>query len=151
VDRETTWTTDVRPRLAIDTNVFVSGLISITGSPARILRALQSKKVIHLVSDPIVEEYLRVLDYPRIRRFKGITDEFIASIAAYLVYQTERVELVSNLKLSPDPEDDVFLETAVDGEASLLVTNDKADLLSLKSVKGIPIVSAGEAVKRLRL
>jgi putative PIN family toxin of toxin-antitoxin system len=94
---------------------------------------------------------LRVLDYPRIRRFKGITDEFIASIAAYLVYQTERVELVSNLKLSPDPEDDVFLETAVDGEASLLVTNDKADLLSLKSVKGIPIVSAGEAVKRLRL
>jgi putative PIN family toxin of toxin-antitoxin system len=151
VDRETTWTTDVRPRLVIDTNVFVSGLISITGSPARILRALQSKKVIHLVSDPIVEEYLRVLDYPRIRRFKGITDEFIASIAAYLVYQTERVELVSNLKLSPDPEDDVFLETAVDGEASLLVTNDKADLLSLKSVKGIPIVSAGEAVKRLRL
>lgn len=151
MDRETTWTTDVRPRLAIDTNVFVSGLISITGSPARILRALQSKKVIHLVSDPIVEEYLRVLDYPRIRRFKGITDEFIASIAAYLVYQTERVELVSNLKLSPDPEDDVFLETAVDGEASLLVTNDKADLLSLKSVKGIPIVSAGEAVKRLRL
>lgn len=151
MDRETTWTTDVRPRLVIDTNVFVSGLISITGSPARILRALQSKKVIHLVSDPIVEEYLRVLDYPRIRRFKGITDEFIASIAAYLVYQTERVELVSNLKLSPDPEDDVFLETAVDGEASLLVTNDKADLLSLKSVKGIPIVSAGEAVKRLRL
>ncbi|MBZ5573402.1 MAG: putative toxin-antitoxin system toxin component, PIN family [Acidobacteriia bacterium] len=140
-----------RPRLVIDTNVFVSGLISGAGSPAQVLRAIQDKRVIHLVSDPIVEEYLRVLDYPQIRRFKRITDEFVADIAAYLVYQTERVELVSRMKLSPDPDDDVFLETAVDGKANLLVTNDKADLLSLRVVKGIPIVSAREAVIRLGL
>ena len=87
----------------------------------------------------------------QIRRFKRITDEFVADIAAYLVYQTERVELVSRMKLSPDPDDDVFLETAVDGKANLLVTNDKADLLSLRVVKGIPIVSAREAVIRLGL
>jgi putative PIN family toxin of toxin-antitoxin system len=57
------------PRLVIDTKVFVSGLISGEGSPARILRAVQGKRAIHLVSDPIVEEYLRVLDYPRIRNY----------------------------------------------------------------------------------
>ena len=141
----------IRPRLVIDTNVFVSGLISAAGSPAQILRAIQRRKVIHLVSDPIVEEYLRVLDYPQIRKFKKITDEFVADIAAYLVYQTERVELVSNVRLSPDPDDDVFLETAVDGRANWLVTNDKADLLSLRTVEGIPIVSAREAIMRLRL
>jgi len=144
-------TSPARPRLVIDTNVFVSGLISGAGSPSQILRAIQHKKVIHLVSDLIVEEYLRVLDYPQIRRFKRITDEFVADIAAYLVYQTERVELVSSIKLSPDPDDDVFLETAVDGGATLLVTNDKADLLSLRVVEGIPIVSAREAVIRLAL
>ena len=141
----------IRPRLVIDTNVFVSGLISAAGSPAQILRAIQRRKVIHLVSDPIVEEYLRVLDYPQIRKFKKITDEFVADIAAYLVYQTERVELVSNVRLSPDPDDDVFLETAGDGKANWLVTNDKADLLSLRTVEGIPIVSAREAIMRLRL
>jgi uncharacterized protein len=141
----------VRPRLVVDINVFVSGLISAAGSPARILSAIQRKKVIHLVSDPIVEEYLRVLDYPQIRRFKKITDEFVADIAAYLVYQTERVELVSNINLSSDPDDNVFLETAVDGRADWLVTNDKADLLSLLTVEGIPIVSAREAVTRLGL
>ena len=65
----------------------------------------------------MVEEYLRVLDYPRIRKFKKITDASLADIAAYLVHQTERVELASNIRLSPDPDDDVFLETAVDGEA----------------------------------
>ena len=141
----------LRPRLVIDTNVFVSGLISGTGSPAKILRAIQNKKVIHLVSDPIMEEYLRVLEYPRIRRFKKITDAFVADIAAYLIYQTERVELVSKIKLSRDPADDVFLETAVDGSANLLVTGDKTDLLSLRVVEGIPIISAVEAVVQFGL
>jgi putative PIN family toxin of toxin-antitoxin system len=142
----------LRPRLVvIDTNVFVSGLISGAGSPAQILKAIQHRKVIHLVSDPIVEEYLRVLDYPQIRKFKKITDEFVADIAAYLVYQTERVELASSIGLSPDPDDNVFLETAVHGRANWLVTNDKADLLSLRAVEGIPIVSAREAVMQLGL
>jgi putative PIN family toxin of toxin-antitoxin system len=140
-----------RPRLVIDTNVFVSGLISGASSPAQILKAIQQKKVIHLVSDPIVEESLRVLDYPQIRKFKKITDEFVADIAAYLVYQTERVELSSKIRLSPDPDDNVFLETAVDGKADWLVTNDKADLLALRAVQEIPIVSAREVVVRLGL
>lgn len=141
------------PRLVIDTNVFVSGLISGAGPPARILQAIRDKKVIHLVSDPIVEEYLRVLEYPRIRKFRKITDAFIADIAAYLVYQTQRVELVSSIsiKLSRDLDDDVFLETAVDGNATLLVTGDKTGLLSLGAVEGIPIVSASEAVARLEI
>ena len=137
------------PRLVIDTNVFVSGLISAEGPPAQILRAVRDRRAIHLVSDPIVEEYLRVLDYSRIRKFRKITDAFVADIAAYLVYQTERIELRSRIKMSPDPDDDVFLNTAVDGRATLLVSGDKTDLLALKIVEGIPIVSARAAVERL--
>jgi putative PIN family toxin of toxin-antitoxin system len=140
---------ELRPRLVIDTNVFVSGLISGEGSPARILRAVRDKRAIHLVSDPIVEEYLRVLDYPRIRKFSKITDAFVADIAAYLVYQTERIELRSKIRMSPDPDDDVFLNTAVDGKAALLVTGDKTDLLALRSIGGIPILSASEALERI--
>ena len=135
----------------LDTNIFVSSLISARGSPAQILTAIRERRIIHLVSDPIVEEFLRVLEYPRIRRFKKITDAFIADIAAYLVYQTERVELASTIRLSPDPDDNVFLETAVDGRASLLVTGDKAGLLSLGEVQGIPINSASQAVAQLRI
>ncbi len=139
----------VRPRLVIDTNVFVSGLISLAGTPSKILASIQRKQAVHLVSDPIVEEYLRVLEYPRIRKFKKVTDGFIADVAAYLLYQTERVELVSKISLSKDPDDDMFLATAIDGRATLIITGDKIDLLSLGTVKGIPIVSASEAVQRL--
>ena len=137
------------PRLVIDTNVFVSGLISAEGPPALILRAVRDKRAVHLVSDPIVEEYLRVLDYPRIRKFSKITDSFVADIAAYLVYQTERVELRSRIKMSVDPDDDVFLNPAVDGRATLLVTGDKTDLLALRKVDSIPIVSSREAMEQL--
>jgi predicted nucleic acid-binding protein len=80
-----------------------------------------------------------------------VTDAFVADIAAYLLYHTERVEVVSTIRLSADPDDDVFLETAVDGEATLLVSGDKVDLLSLLFVQGIPIVTAREAVARLEL
>jgi uncharacterized protein len=139
------------PRLVLDTNVFVSGLISHTGPPARILRAIRMRQAIHLVSDGIVEEYLQVLNYPRIRRYRGITDRFVADIAAYLIYGTVRIELVSTLRLSPDPDDDVFLRTAVDGRATMLITGDKVDLLSLQSVRGIPIVNASEAVSQLKV
>lgn len=139
------------PRLVIDTNVFVSGLISASGAPAKILRAIRQNRAIHVVSDPIVEEYLRVLDYPRIRKFERISDEFIATIAAYLIYQTHRVELTPNVRMSRDPDDDVFLQTAVDGQASLLISGDKTDLLSLTAIEDIPIVTAREAIVRLGL
>lgn len=138
-------------RLVIDTNVFVSGLISGSGAPARILDAIRQSRAIHLISDAIVEEYLRVLDYPRIRKFEKISDEFIAAIAAYLIYQTHRVELMSNVRMSRDPDDDVFLQTAVDGKASLLISGDKTDLLSLTKIEEIPIVTAREAIIRLGL
>jgi putative PIN family toxin of toxin-antitoxin system len=139
------------PRLVIDTNVFVSGLISSSGAPAKILGAIRQSHAIHVVSDPIIQEYLQVLDYPRIRKFEKISDEFIASIAAYLIYQTHRVELTSRIRRSRDPDDDVFLQTAVDGKASLLISGDKTDLLSLKAIENIPIVTAREAMVRLGL
>jgi putative PIN family toxin of toxin-antitoxin system len=139
------------PRLVIDTNVFVSGLITGSGAPAKILRAIRQNRAIHVVSDPIVEEYLRVLDYPRIRKFKKISDEFIATIAAYLIYQTDRVELISSVRMSRDPDDDVFLQTAIDGKATLLISGDKTDLLSLRAIGAIPIVTARDAIVRLGL
>src|SRR5690606_2674039 len=107
--------------------------------PVLILNSIQKQKLVHLVSDPVVEEYLRVLEYPRIRKFKKVTDEFIRDIAAYLIYWTERVELRSKINRSKDPDDNIFLETAVDGGADFLITGDEADLLSLKTIEGIPI------------
>ncbi|MFI5304884.1 MAG: putative toxin-antitoxin system toxin component, PIN family [Nitrospiria bacterium] len=138
-------------RLVLDTNVFVSGIISAEGPPAVILNAIHLRKAILLVSDPITLEYLRVLNYPNIRKYKKITDETIRDIASFLINQTERIELISSIQKSPNPDDDMFLITAVDGNADLLITGDKTDLVSLKTIETISIVSPRESLKIMKL
>ncbi len=119
--------------------------------PSRILDAVQNKKVILLVSDEVVTEYLRVLDYPHIRKYKKITEEIVRDLSSLFIEETERVEILSTIKKSRDPDDDKFLSLAVEGNADFLITGDKADLLSLKEINGIPILTAREAVEKLKL
>jgi len=48
-----------------------------------------------------------------------------------------------------DPDDDHIIAAAVAGQACLIASGDKRDLLPLNSFQGIPIVTAREAVQRL--
>lgn len=45
-----------------------------------------------------------------------------------------------------DPDDDEVLACAIAANAQLIVSGDR-DLLSLKTFRGIPIVSAAEAIR----
>ena len=139
------------PRLVVDTNVIVSGIISVDGAPAQILKALRKKKAALLVSDLIIQEYLKVFEYPKFRKYKKLNAEHIRDLSSFFLTLTERIELLTEIKKSPDPDDDKFLSTAVNGKADLLITGDKADLLSLKTIEGIPIVSVRNALTFLKL
>lgn len=140
-----------KPRLVVDTNIIVSGLMTMGTPPAQILDAVQRKKVVLLVSDEVVVEYLRVLEYPRIRKYKKITDEVIRDLTSLFIEETERVEVLSLIKKSKDPDDDKFLSLAVEGKADFLITGDKADLLLLKEIEHIPILTARQAIEKLDL
>ena len=48
-----------------------------------------------------------------------------------------------------DPDDDHVLAAALAGQADLIASGDKRDLLPLASYQGIDIVTAREAVSRL--
>jgi len=52
------------------------------------------------------------------------------------------------IRMSRDPTDDKFLECAVSGEANYVVSAD-ADLLSLREVRGIPILDIPTFWQRL--
>jgi putative PIN family toxin of toxin-antitoxin system len=139
------------PRLVVDTNIIVSGLITSGTPPARILDAVHNKKITLLISDEVLSEYLRVLEYPHIRKYKKITDETISHLTALFINETERVEILTPITACPDPDDDKFLSLAVEGQADFIITGDKADLLSLKEISGIKIITAREAVDKFRL
>lgn len=139
------------PRLVVDTNIIVSGLITTGTPPAKVLDAVHKKKINLLISDEVVSEYLRVLEYPHIRKYKKITDETISHLTALFINETERVEILTPITASPDPDDDKFLSLAVEGQADFIITGDKADLLSLKEISGIKIITAREAVEKFEL
>ena len=59
------------------------------------------------------------------------------------------VEDLPSIDLSPDPDDNFIIATAVAGEAQYIVSGDKSDLQALKKVQGIRILTVREFVKGL--
>ncbi len=95
-----------------------------------------------------MEEYLRVLAYPKFRLtdqdIRGLVEE---EVLPYVV--TVRVRLRLSV-VRRDPENNKFLECAVAGRAEYLVTGDQ-DLRELGSYRGVTILTVGEFLERTGL
>lgn len=127
-------------RAVLDANVLVSALISERGSPARIL-ALWEREAFELVVSPfILEEMKRVLHYPRIQERYRLPNEHITSFLgllgslALLVHPADVIDIISQ-----DPDDNRYLDCALTGEASYLVSGDQ-HLLTLGEFEGVIIL-----------
>lgn len=131
-------------RAVVDTNVVVSGLLSPSGKPASVLRAAGIS--FRLVWSPgIVGECLRVLDYPRVSRVLSATNRLAQ--AGHLVRAlADRADMVPPDMLprlavvKEDPDDDLFLATALVGGASVVVSGDRRHLRPLGEFAGVRIV-----------
>jgi len=126
----------VRPPLArvvLDTNLFVAAYWSPRSASARILRACEEDQLELLVSPAVRRELFRILRNAR-------TDSAHQQRAAELLEWAEEVHPTRKLHLVvEDPEDDKFLECALDGHADYVITSD-GHLLRLGSVDGVCIV-----------
>jgi len=137
-----------KPRLVLDTNVWVSALIW-RGPPARIVKAAEEGKVFIITSEEIVNEINRTLAYPRLKRIcedAGVSRQQLIRI----VLQVARlVEVKSKVHaVREDPADDKFLECAVDSKADYIVSGDE-HLLKIGSYKRTRIVSVRQFLKIL--
>ena len=73
--------------------------------------------------------------------------EFIEAIEAF----SEPVKVtVSTRSMSPDPNDDMVLDVAVNGQADALVTNNKKHFAVAEKKFGIAVLSPAELLLRLR-
>jgi len=88
----------------------------------------------------IEAEILRVLT----QKFLWKSNRVHAALEAVLT-RTIRVRLRGTVKECRDPDDDMFLECAVRGNADLLIAGDR-DLLVLGSYKGTRIFTPAEYV-----
>lgn len=138
-----------KPRAVLDTNVFVSGLISAKGPPGAILRALRAEQFVLVSSPSINEEIIEVLDRPHIRDRYSLGDR-IFDVSFILWEVAELVIDVPEVRVASDPDDDKFLATAVAGKADFIVSGDVGDLLSLHDYKGVAIISPRDFVIALQ-
>ncbi len=134
-------------RIVLDTNVWISALISPGGTPAQLLAQLlaplPAPSHILLISPEILAEITRVLGYPKIAKRYGaseqIAQQYIDKISrAALFIQTASVPTESIIAV--DPSDDKFLHCAMTGDADCIVSGDR-HLKDLGSHQGIPVLS----------
>lgn len=134
------------PRVVIDTNVVVSGILAPGGRPAHVLRAAGVS--FRLVWTPgIVAECLRVLTYPRVARPLRAAgrEEYARQVVAGLATTADMVspDMLPRVRVvRPDPDDDLFLATALAGGASILVSGDRRHLLPVKEYAGVRVLDA---------
>jgi putative PIN family toxin of toxin-antitoxin system len=123
-------------RCVFDTNVYVSAAILADSKPRRALDfALQHGKV--LLSFATITEVYEVLNRKQFRRY--VNDEDIRLFLRALTRETESVDVNVRIAACRDSSDDKFLELAVSGNATHIVTGD-LDLLELDAFQGIRII-----------
>ena len=132
-------------RIVLDTNVLVSALITKGTPPDQLYRAWLRNEIELVTSAAQIDELADVLSRPKLRRYVDPAD------AAELVSDIRlRAIVIRNMPIprrSPDRKDDAILATAVAGEAELVVSGDKRDVLALREVEGIPIHTARDALQ----
>ena len=127
-------------RCVLDTNVLVSALLVPGSKPRRALdRAFQEGKV--LLSFATLAELYDVLHRKQFRRY--IEEEDVRSFIAALARESDWIDVNVQINACRDPKDNKFLEIALSGRATHLITGD-ADLLVLDPFQGIRILSPQE-------
>jgi len=138
-------------KVCLDTNVFVSGMISPSGAPYDVLEAWRNREFVLLTSDDIITEVSKVLNYPKIKSAFSLTDEEIEQYISLISQYSQRTpgELKIDI-ITEDPSDNMFLVCAVEGKADFIISGDN-HLLEVGTYQGIQILTPREFIKQLQL
>ena len=137
-------------KIVLDTNIFVSSLLSKQGAPAQVVNAWRERGFLLCCSPAILSEVGRVLGYSKLRKKYAITSAEVEELMELLHKET----LMTPGKVSIEPvigddtSDEIFLVCALEAGADLIVSGDR-HLLELGAYEGIPILTVGAFLERL--
>lgn len=131
-------------RVVLDTNILISALITKGTPPDQLYQAWLSDEFELVTSAAQIDEVTDVVVRPRLRRFVHPDDA--TQMVAMMHRRASVLGAIPVVARSPDPKDDPILAAAVAGQADLVVSGDKPDMLALGHVEGIPIRSARDAL-----
>lgn len=138
------------PRVVLDTNIVVTALRSASGASNAVMREVAHGRVTPLVTPALFLEYEAVLKRAEQRLAHGLSlgdiDRFLAGLAS--ACEAVEVSFRWRPQLS-DPNDEMVLETAVNGVADALVTHNARDFLKGAARFGVRVLRPGEFLKEL--
>jgi putative PIN family toxin of toxin-antitoxin system len=137
-------------RVVMDTAAMVAAVRSNLGASNRLLSAALERRLTLLVSTPLLLEYEAVMTRPDHLAVSGLTSEEVAVILDGVAAMADPVRLAFLWRPTlRDPDDDMVLETAVNGQADAIVTFNQRDFMSAVDRFGVALWSPGEALNRL--
>ncbi len=134
-------------RVVLDTNILCSALITPGGSTARLYQAWREKRFVLITSVEQLEEFRGVTRYPRLRPF--IEPTAAGAMHNELRHLALTLRKLPSVDRSQDPADNFLLAMALAGEADVLVTGDKRDLLSIREFGSTRILTTRQLLQLL--
>jgi putative PIN family toxin of toxin-antitoxin system len=134
------------PVVLLDTNIWVSTLINPRGFPGRIISAWLDRQFTVVVSMPLLEELADVLTRPRIQAKYHLTSADVDELLQLIDERAVHIHVIGKYNICRDPDDDLVLETAIEGKANYLISRDDdlkrdVDLIQHMKAHGVEVLS----------
>ena len=137
--------------VVLDTSVLVSGLRSRLGASNALLREVARGRLTPLVTPSLFLEYEAVLKRTEQRLVHGLDLRAVDSFLAAFASASEAVEVSFQWRPQlADANDEMVLETAVNGRADALVTHNIKDFVAAAPRFGLRVLKPGDLLKEIR-
>lgn len=138
-------------RVVLDTDVMVAAFASAAGASRRLVLAALDGELRLLLSTPLILEYEAVLTRAPVLEMAGISAAEVLAVLDEVAGVC--VPVAFDFRVRPgarDADDDMVLETAVNGGANVIATFNLADLRDGAARFGIPVERPADVLRRMR-
>lgn len=138
-------------RIVLDTSTLVSAVRSRTGAARVVVNLLLANRITLLMNYPIACEYRAVA----LRSSHVMASDFTQAAIERLIDDLEGIAEPVQIRrsyrpLSPDPNDDLILELAINGRADAIVTNNFRHLQEPAARFHIQVLDARSALSKIK-
>ena len=130
-------------RIVVDTNIFISFLISDTFS--KLDKHLQTNKTRLLFSAELLNEFLEVVGRPKLKKY--FSDKDLGRLIDSINDHANFINVTAQVEICRDEKDNFLLALCEDGKADYLITGDE-DLLVLKKFKRTTILKIADYLRK---
>ena len=135
----------------LDTDVLVAALRSDRGASRQLLLAALDRRFELLLSVPLILEYEAVLTRPQHLTASGLSGADVKHVLDDLAAVARPVRLAFRWRPRvSDPDDDMVLETAINGSASAIVTFNQGDFAAGMKGFDCAVILPAPALQQIR-